>query len=164
MKRLRLIWTAPGLFMERLIWTALRIGLVVGLAMTILFYVLLVGEIPILGSRFLRLASGQIGLMLDLHDFLSLLLMGYWFHLVRHLRRRDSPLFPFLVFFLHSVVEPYLLLGDQGAAFIRTNRPWTFFLSYPIALSMLAAWLCVWGFGNLDVLSSRTKAQRLHPK
>ena len=54
-------------------------------------------------------------------------------------------------------MSPYLLLGLRGASFLRTTRPVTFYLSYPMALSVLAAWLLVWGVGNLDTLLDRRR-------
>jgi hypothetical protein len=143
MKRLRLVWSDPGAFVRRPVRFAVRAGLVTGLALTICFYIFLVLRIPILGN-FLFLVPGQVGMVLNLHDFLSFLVIVYWMYLIRHLRLTDSPLVPFGVFFLHAVLEPYLLLGLQGAAFIRANRPFTFYLSYPLALCALAAWLMVW--------------------
>ena len=128
--------------MVRLLWIAFRIGLVVGLAATVLFYLLLAGRL--LGGYFF-LRGGPIGMLLNLHDFLSLLLIIYWSLLVRRLRPVDNPLFPFVVFFLMAVVEPYVLLGERGPDLIRTQRFVTFYLCYPMALALLGAWLIVWG-------------------
>jgi len=96
-------------------------------------------------------------MFMNLHDFLSLLLIIYWFHLVLHLNRMDRPLIPFMVFFLHTVVEPYLLLGERGATFIRVGRFMNFYLSYPMALSVLTMWLLEWVFRNRSALFARSR-------
>jgi len=138
--------------MIRWLWILIRIGLILGLLMTVLFYVLLAGRF--LGGYFF-LRGAPIGMLLNLHDFLSFLLIIYWTYLIRRLRPTDNPLFPFLVFFLMAVVEPYLLLGERGADLLRGQRFLTFYVSYPLALAVFTIWFVVWVFRHWGRLLPR---------
>lgn len=132
--------------MKRIFSIAIRITLALGLAITILYYVQLArGVVGGVGMFF----PGALGGLLNLHDILSLLVMFYWLLIVINFRRMSRPLVPFAVFFLHTVVEPYLLLGGAGGAtFIRTARFLPYYLSYPLALSALSLRLIIWYFQN----------------
>jgi len=145
MRRIDFIQQAEP-YMNRIATIVIRLALAFGLGSAILYYALLArGTMGGAGLFF----PGDIGRLLNLHDILSLLLMGYWFLLIIRFPRMNRPLVPFAVFFFHTVVEPYLLLsGEAGANSIRTARFIPYYLSYPIALLALTLWLALWLFSR----------------
>jgi len=148
MRRLKLIWSAPWCFFTPILWATVRVGLAAGLLVTILSYLAAAAGMTVFDRQIPLITGGNIGMILALHDVLTILLVAYWVHLVRRLRRSDSPLFPLCVFFLYSVIEPYLLLGAQGPSFFAACRPWSFYVGAPLALAALAVWSVVWGVGR----------------
>jgi hypothetical protein len=120
-----------------------RALLTLGFAISVFSYIALILRLPFLGG-FLFAASGQIGIVITFHDILSSLLIIYWLYLLIRMSRIDNPLFAFLLFFLFTFVEPYLLLGVAGAPVIRLNRSPNFYLAYPMALLALGTWLYSW--------------------
>lgn len=157
MRRLKLIWSAPAVFLAPLVWAAVRLGLAGGLVVTILSYFGAAAGMTVFDRQIPLITGGNIGMILALHDVLTILLVVYWTHLVRRLRRHDSPLFPLSVFFLYTVIEPYLLLGAQGPGFFAACRPWSSYVGAPVALAVLAVWAAVWGIGRRSMILSKPR-------
>jgi len=133
---------------------SLRIGLFLGLAVTVLFYLLLLSRTTMVQVMYVRYEPLLQSIFI--HDCFTVLLMCYWIYLILYIHRVKNPLIPFLIFFLHAVISPYLLMGDN-AVFLRFRRFGAFRAGYPIALGTISIWVLAWLVGNRSTIVDRAR-------
>jgi len=73
------------------------------------------------------------------HDAFAFLVMLYWAWLVVFIHRVKRPHVPLMVFLLHVVVVPYLIMGET-VVFLHYCRIVPFQVGYPIAIGVFSVW------------------------
>ncbi len=122
----------------RIVHFLLRLGLGAGLLIHALFYLIVISRTGSVDVMY-TFNDPAVRPML-IFDCVTVPFTLYWVYLIVRIRRVKGPLVPFVVFFLHAVVLPFVLAGDH-AVFVHFRRMGCFFVGYPLALGTLSIWL-----------------------